>query len=98
MAVDVSEYMQLSHLTMEAGLRLSLKWRPRDENEPADALTNSDFSGFDPLKRRSVVWSDVDWSLLRSLWEERSEFLDRDSWKSSLSEFSATKFEKSSWS
>ena len=90
--------MQLSHLTMEAGLRLSLKWRPRGENEPADALTNSDFSGFDPLKWGSVVWSDVDWSLLQSLWEERSEFLDIDSWKSSLSEFPATKFEKSSWS
>ena len=71
---------------------------PRDENEPADALTNSDFSGFDPLKRRSVVWSDVDWSLLQSLWEERSEFLNRDSWKSCLSEFPSTKFEKSSWS
>ena len=46
--------MQLSHLSMEAGLKVSLKWRPRDENEPADALTNGDFTGFDPVKRISV--------------------------------------------
>ena len=89
--------MQLSHLTMEAGLKISLKWRPRDENEPADALTNCDFSGFSPHKRRSVSWCDVDWSLLQSLWKERAEFLDRNTWKSQA-DVTMSKFEKTSWS
>lgn len=52
---------------MERGLRLSLKSRPRDESEPADALTNGDFSGFEESKRPQVVWNDVDWSLQDSL-------------------------------
>ena len=90
--------MQLSHLSMEAGLKVSLKWRPRDENEPADALTNGDFTGFDPLKRISVSRDDVDWLLLYSLWEERAEFLDRDSWKTFGEGESFGKFEKSEWS
>ena len=90
--------MQLSHLLMEAGLKVSLKWRPRDENEPADALTNGDFTGFDPLKRISIAWGDVDWSLLNSLWEERAEFLDRESWKTFGEGESTGRFEKSKWS
>ena len=52
--------IQLSHLTMERGLRLSLKSRPRDESEPAEALTNGDFSGFDESQRHQVVWNDVE--------------------------------------
>ena len=90
--------MQLSHLSMEAGLKVSLKWRPRDENEPADALTNGDFTGFDPLKRISVSWDDIDWSLLNSLWKERAEFLDRESWKTFGQGESFGRFEKSKWS
>ena len=90
--------MQLSHLSMEAGLKVSLKWRPRDENEPADALTNGDFTGFDHLKRISIAWGDVDWSLLNSLWEERAEFLDRESWKTFGEGESTGRFEKSKWS
>ncbi|CAE7433740.1 unnamed protein product, partial [Symbiodinium sp. CCMP2456] len=32
--------MQLSHLLMKSSLRLNLGWRPRDQNQEADALTN----------------------------------------------------------
>ena len=34
---------------------LQLNWRPREENQPADDLTNSDFSKFDPTLRIPVT-------------------------------------------
>ncbi|CAL1141183.1 unnamed protein product [Cladocopium goreaui] len=72
--------MQLSHFLMRSGVRLSLAWRPRDENTLADDLTNSKFGGVDMDKRISCLFSDLDLSLLASLWEAREEYLDRDSW------------------
>eukprot|EP00435_Cladocopium_sp_Y103_P006153 s4710_g2.t1 len=41
-----SKNMQLSHLLFGASLQLTLRWRPRDENQDADDLTNSDFKNF----------------------------------------------------
>ena len=50
--------MQLSNKLMAAGLRLTLKWRPRDENELADRLTNGIFIDFDPeVSTGGVGWS-----------------------------------------
>jgi hypothetical protein len=72
--------MQLSHFLMRSGVRLSLAWRPRDENTLADDLTNSKFGDVDMGKRISSQFSDLDLSLLTSLWEAREEYLDRDSW------------------
>ena len=40
-------HMQLSEHLMKAGVKLDLRWRPRDENEPADDLTNENFERFD---------------------------------------------------
>ena len=65
---------------MRAGVRISLAWRPRDQNTLADDLTNSRFDDVDLDKRIDVAFSDLELSLLLSLWEARHEFLDRDSW------------------
>ena len=43
--------MQLAWILHEMGLDLRLDWIPRLQNREADALTNLDFSGFDPDKR-----------------------------------------------
>ena len=46
-------------------LSLGLQWVPRDQNEAADALTNSDFSEFDAAKRIDLRVQDVDWIVLQ---------------------------------
>ena len=43
---------------------LSLAWRPRDENEEADALTNEVFTAFDPRMRVEVSWSSLEFLVL----------------------------------
>ena len=43
---------------------LSLQWVPRLQNEEADALTNEDFTGFDPKLRIHVDPSAVKWRVL----------------------------------
>ena len=87
--------MQLSHCLMRAGVRISLAWRPRDQNTLADDLTNSRFGDVDLNKRIDVALSDLDLSLLLELWEARHEFLDRDSW--AVYGKGRDKFEKSAW-
>ena len=86
--------MQLSHC-LRAGVRISLAWRPRDQNTLADDLTNSRFGDVDLNKRIDVALSDLDLSLLLDLWEARHEFLDRDSW--AVYGKGRDKFEKSAW-
>ena len=85
--------MQLSDRLMAAGLRLTLRWRPRDENELADRLTNGIFTDFDPKLRVACTLADLDMKLLKKLWESRGDFLDRESWKF----YHGGKFEKSQW-
>ena len=87
--------MQLSHCLMRAGVRISLAWRPRDQNTLADDLTNSRFGDVDMSKRIDIELSDLDLSLLLSLWGARQEFLDRDSW--AVYGKGRDKFEKSAW-
>ena len=65
---------------MRSDVRLSLAWRPGDENTLADDLTSSKFEDVDMGKRISRQFSDLDLSLLTSLWEAREEYLNRDSW------------------
>ena len=48
--------MQLTTLLEERGLWLDLRWRRRDDNIEADALTNEDFSSFDPSRRCACSW------------------------------------------
>ena len=51
--------MEVSEQLRSRNLLLSVAWRPRDENEEADALTNERFEGFDQDKRVSVKWADL---------------------------------------
>ena len=60
--------MQYSHLLKQAGLRVNLQWRPRDENQLADDLTNLRFDGVDMSKRVQVEFEDLDLTLLKRLW------------------------------
>jgi len=59
--------MELSEQMRARDLLLSVAWRPRDENEEADALTNGDFGGFDPSRRVQVVWKDLELLVLPRL-------------------------------
>ena len=52
-------YLVLMELREQMRLRnmiFSIAWRPRDENEEADALTNEVFTGFDPGLRVPLQW------------------------------------------
>ena len=50
-------------------LNLGLNWIPRDQNEAADALTNSDFSEFDPGRRINLRVEDISWEVLTGYME-----------------------------
>ena len=63
--------MQLSHLLMKASLKLTLGWRPRDQNQEADALTNEVFDLFDDRRRICLQYSDLPLSFLHSLYKAR---------------------------
>ena len=88
--------MQLSDRLMASGLRLTLRWRPRDENVLADDLTNERFTDFKMEKRVEVKLSDLKLVLLEKLWNERNEFLDREGWKTYTGS-SSGEFQKSEW-
>ena len=45
-------------------LNLGLRWVPRDQNEHADALTNSDYSEFDSARRVDLQVEDIQWIVL----------------------------------
>ena len=66
--------MELSAALSRARLHLSLRWRPREENEWADAITNLDFSAFEPSKRIVVKYSDFSFQIIHSLWSTKMEF------------------------
>jgi hypothetical protein len=66
--------MQLAITSSEQWLRLQLKWRPRLENQPADALTNEDFKDFDPEKRIVAEWTQLGFDLLEDLAKIKEEF------------------------
>ena len=55
---EISEW--LKHLRMD----LHLDWCPRDQNEEADALSNSDFTEFDEKNRVHVNLEKIRWFLL----------------------------------
>ena len=89
--------MQLSDALMKAGLRVGLKWRPRDENTIADDLTNGRFEQVANDKRVDIKWADLNFTLLEKLWEVRAEFLDRDSWKFYHGPIAGGPYEKTTW-
>ena len=43
---------------------LDLQWSPRDQNEEADALTNEEFSAFDPARRVTLDLATIPWLVL----------------------------------
>ena len=47
--------MELAAQLLDRGLSLYLRWRRRDRNTGADALTNEDFSGFDLSRRVEAI-------------------------------------------
>ena len=47
----------------------ALSWAPREQHEEADALTNEEFSGFDPDKRVVVQLQDIKWIVLKEMME-----------------------------
>ena len=76
--------------------RLVLNWRPRDKNSNADALTNSDFSGFSPGLRVPLVLQQLPLGLMHRLTKVRQDFLEARSTLVSLQlrEAKCTKREK----
>ena len=52
--------MELSLQLERADLLMSVAWRPRSENEEADALTNEVFDAFSPELRVDLVWESLD--------------------------------------
>ena len=44
-----------------------MAWRPRDENEEADALTNQVYHAFAPYRRVQVVWDELEFYVLPHL-------------------------------
>ena len=63
--------MQLTHLLMKASLKLNLGWRPRDQNQEADDLTNEVFDRFSQELRIPLQYTDLQLSFLHSLYEAR---------------------------
>ena len=59
--------MELSEQLRVRNLALSVAWRPRDENEEADALTNECFGAFRPELRTHVSWADLRFMVLPRL-------------------------------
>ena len=49
--------MQMAITLASKGLWLDLEWTPREANTEADAITNADYSLFDPSLRIDVDWS-----------------------------------------
>ena len=89
--------MQLTDSLMRSGMRVGLKWRPRDENTIADDLTNEKFDQVDPSKRVEIRWNEIKLTLLNKLWGAREEFLDRESWVFFDGDSKSGNFEKTSW-
>ena len=60
---------ELASQLREKAISLDLVWAPRDQNEEADALTNEDYSAFDPSRRITVDIQSVEWIILPRLLE-----------------------------
>lgn len=59
--------MEYFHQADLAGARCRMDWRPRDENQPADDLTNSKFDLFDKDLRVHVEWNKLQFHMLHKL-------------------------------
>ena len=66
--------MELASQLEARSATLSLEWAPRYLNKVADALTNGNFAGFDPGRRRHVDFAGLPWLYLPSLLSEGQAF------------------------
>ena len=93
--------MQLSSSLAKARLSLRLKWRPRDENQEADDLTNELFEAFDPADRVVFTLQDMDLSIIQELVRTRAAFdvarAEAKAAKGSGRSGPTKRFDKSSW-
>jgi hypothetical protein len=62
--------MELSAQLESYKIDLDLRWRRRDENVEADALTNHEFEGFDPDLRVGINLKELGWKVLPWLMNE----------------------------
>ena len=65
--------LELATQLKSAGLELDLGWVPRDQNTPADSLTNGIFDGFSGSKRIQVDFKDLKWLVLDELMAKAGE-------------------------
>ena len=56
--------MELASQLELRNMDLELRWRPREQNVPADSLTNNDFTGFSAAKRVEVEVTALQWLVL----------------------------------
>ena len=66
--------MQIARTLFKHNTICRLQWRPRDENQEADDLTNGVFTKFENKLRVPVRFSDLDLSLLNLLVDAYGEF------------------------
>ncbi len=68
--------MELSNQLEAQDLELELKWRRRDTNVPADALTNGDYSLFNPAMRIHIDVRNFPWLVLPWLTNEAGKMYE----------------------
>jgi hypothetical protein len=66
--------MELAWPLRARGASATLEWIPRDQKEEADALSNSDFSGFDADRRINMDVSTLEFAILPTLWKAEAGF------------------------
>ena len=66
--------MELSSCLAKSRLTLDLRWRPREENQEADELTNEIFTSFSMDDRVPLSLTDLDLGLVNSLWQTKVQF------------------------
>ncbi len=66
--------MELSAQLEARNMRLEMQWSPRDLNSEADALTNGDYTGFNPEHRIAVDLGAIPWLVLNRLMAHALDF------------------------
>ena len=69
--------LELSTQLQERNMVLDIRWLRRDANQPADDLTNSEFSNFNPALRIPVTWKELEFKVLHTLSEQASSFAEQ---------------------
>ena len=69
--------MQMVSMLAKHNKLLRLSWRPREQNQEADDLTNLKFDNFDLQLRKLVSFADVPLDVVQGMSKVRQDFLDR---------------------